>query len=40
MEQAKNEMLVVSGLYDQHILNKEKKQMKYEAYQASLLHIF
>ena len=32
MEQAKNEMLVVSGLCDQHIFNKEKKQMKYEAY--------
>lgn len=32
MEQAKNEMLVVSDLCDQHIFNKEKKQMKYEAY--------
>ena len=32
MEQAKNEMLVVSGLCEQHIFNKEKKQMKYEAY--------
>lgn len=32
MEQAKNEMLVVSGLCDQHIFNKEKRQMKYEAY--------
>ena len=25
-------ILVVSGLCDQHIFNKEKKQMKYEAY--------
>lgn len=32
MEQAKNEMLVVSGLCDQHIFNKEKKQMKSEVY--------
>ncbi len=32
MEQAKNEMLVVSGLCEQHIFNKEKKQMKFKAY--------
>lgn len=32
MEQSNNEMLVVSGLCDQHIFNKEKKQKKYEAY--------
>lgn len=25
-------MIVVSGFCDQHIFNKEKKQMKYEAY--------
>ena len=32
MEQVKNEMLVVSGLYDQYIFNKEKKQTKYVEY--------
>ena len=32
MKQANNEMLVVSDLCDQHIFNKEKKRIKYEAY--------
>lgn len=39
MEQAKNEMLVVSGLCDQHIFNKEKKQMKYEAYMEEYIDL-
>jgi len=32
IEASKNEMLIISGLCDQHIFNKEKKQMKYEDY--------
>ena len=38
MEQSKNEMLVVSGLCDQHIFNKEKKLMKYEAYMEEYVY--
>lgn len=39
MEQAKNEILVVSGLFDQHIFNKEKKQIKYEAYKEEYVDL-
>lgn len=33
-------MLVVSGLCDQHIFNKEKKQMKYVAYMKEYVDLF